>query len=254
MDINSKVVVITGGGSGMGAETARVLNKKGAKVALLDIDEGTAKVVANELGGLAIACDVSNAQSVENAFAKIKSELGDPRICVSCAGIGPAKRIVGREGPMALADFERVIQINLIGTFNVMRVAAGIMTKLEPLAPDQERGVIINTASIAAFEGQIGQAAYSASKGGVCALTVPAARELGDFHVRVMTIAPGLVKTPLLEGLPQEVQDKLGAQIPYPKRFAHAHEFAALVEHIISNPYLNGEIIRLDGGLRMQAK
>jgi NAD(P)-dependent dehydrogenase (short-subunit alcohol dehydrogenase family) len=254
MDIHDKVAIVTGGGSGMGAATARLLSRKGAKVAILDINEASAQSVAEEIGGLAIVCDVASDDEAQNAFTKIQDELGSVRICINCAGVAPAQRIVGREGPMPLANFEKIIRINLIATFNILRLAAAVMTKLEPLPEHQERGVIVNTASIAAFEGQIGQAAYSASKGGVCSLTLPAARELGDFNVRVMTIAPGLIQTPMLEGLPSEVQDKLGQQIPFPKRFGRAEEFALLVEHIILNPYLNGEVIRLDGGLRMQAR
>lgn len=254
MDIQDKVVIITGGGSGMGAATARLLHQKGARVAILDKNYEAAQQVAQELSGLAVKCDIADANDTEMAFTEITNKLGPVRICVNCAGIAPAKRIVGKEGPMPLADFEQVIQINLIGTFNVLRLAAAIMTKLEPTSPHQERGVIINTASIAAFEGQIGQAAYSASKGGICALTLPAARELGDFGVRVMTIAPGLVQTPLLKSLPGEIQERLGQQIPFPKRFAQADEYALLVEHIVINPYLNGEVIRMDGGLRMQAR
>lgn len=254
MDIQDKVAIITGGGSGMGAATARLLNRKGARVALLDKNYAAAQNVAHELNGFAVECDITDSNATEMAFTEITNKVGPVRICVNCAGIAPAKRIVGKEGPMPLADFEQVIRINLIGTFNILRLAAAIMTKLEPITPHQERGVIINTASIAAFEGQIGQAAYSASKGGVCALTLPAAREFGDFGVRVMTIAPGLVQTPLSEGLPSEVQERLGQQIPFPKRFAQADEYALLVEHIIINPYLNGEVIRMDGGLRMQAK
>lgn len=254
MNIENTVALVTGGGSGMGAATAKLLARRGGKVAVIDRDESLAKTIAEEINGLPVQCDVASSAEVERAIDKITNELGAARICVNCAGIGPAKRIVGREGAMPLADFEKVIQVNLIGTFNVMRLAAAAMVNLEPVGQSEERGVIINTASIAAFEGQIGQAAYSASKGGVCGLTLPAARELGSFNVRVMTIAPGLVDTPLLASLPGEVQENLGKQIPFPRRFAYPEEFAKLVEHIILNPYLNGEVIRMDGGLRMQAK
>lgn len=254
MEINNNVAIITGGGSGMGAETAKALSEQGAKVAVLDRNLIAAETIAKEINGLAVQCDVVDAIDAERALAEVTDKLGPVRICVNCAGIAPAKRIVGREGPMPLGEFEKTIQVNLIGTFNIMRLAAAIMIKQEPFPNHQERGVIINTASVAAYEGQIGQAAYSASKGGVCALTLPAARELGDFNVRVMTIAPGLIQTPLLAGLPQDIQESLSKQIPFPKRFGLAEEYASLVVHIIQNPYLNGEVIRLDGGLRMQAK
>jgi NAD(P)-dependent dehydrogenase (short-subunit alcohol dehydrogenase family) len=254
MDIKDQVAIITGGASGMGAETARFLSRKGARVALLDQNMELAKKVAEEVGGLAVFCDVRDANSAEIAIQEIIASLGTMRICVNCAGIAPAKRMVGRDGPLPLEDFKQVISVNLIGTFNIMRLAAAAMTILEPIGESQERGILINTASIAAFEGQIGQVAYSASKGGVCAMTLPAARELAQFNIRVMTIAPGLIHTPLLESLPDEVQQSLAANIPFPKRFGLPSEFASLVLHIIDNPLLNGEIIRLDGGLRMQAK
>jgi len=201
-----------------------------------------------------ITCDVSSASSVEQALSDTITRAGVPRICISCAGIAPARRMVGKEGPMPLAEFKQVIDVNLIGTFNVMRVIAAAMSQLLPIGEAQERGVIINTASIAAFEGQIGQTAYSASKGGVVAMTLPAARELAQFGIRVNTIAPGLIATPMLLNMPQEVQDSLASTVPFPKRLGKPEEFSSLVLHIIENCLLNGEVIRLDGALRMQAR
>jgi len=253
MDISQTVAVITGGGSGMGAETAKRLAAEGAKVVLLDQNLEAAAKIAQEINGTAIQCDVSQALEVESAIL-CAGEFGDIRICVNCAGIAPAKRIVGREGPMLLEDFERVIRINLIGTFNVMRCVANVMMKQEPVNQDGERGVIINTASIAAFEGQIGQAAYSASKGGIVAMTLPAAREFAAFGIRVMTIAPGIVETPMMLNMPEKVQQGLLENAPFPARFAKPYEYAELVKHIIQNPMLNGSVIRLDGALRMCAR
>lgn len=250
--LTNLAAIVTGGGSGMGAETARYLAKAGAKVAVLDINFQNAQSVAKEIGGLAVQCDVSNAQSAETAIDQAQAEHGIARICVNCAGIALAKRIVGREGVMPLDDFRKVIDVNLIGTFNIMRLAAAAMSQAEPI--EDERGVIINTASIAAYEGQIGQAAYSASKGGVVGMTLPAARELSQFGIRVMTIAPGIMETPMMKGMPQNVQDSLAAMIPFPKRLGLASEYAKLALHIIENSYLNGEVIRLDGAIRMQPK
>ena len=245
--------LVTGGGSGLGAATARALAAAGAKVAVLDIDEGKAQAVADEVGGIALACDVADANSAEAAVAAARDAHGPAGLCINCAGIGPAARIVGRDGPMPLDAFSRVIQINLIGTFNLLRLAAADMAKRDP-NDEGERGVIVNTASVAAFEGQIGQAAYAASKGGVAALTLPAARELARFGVRVLTIAPGLFETPMLMGLPQPVQDSLAATLPFPPRLGRPAEFAALVLHMVQNPVLNGEVVRLDSALRMQPK
>ena len=250
MDIKGHAAIVTGGASGLGAATARALAAAGAKVAVFDVNERAAAEVAKEIGGLAAACDVAESASAELAVKKAAAAHGPARVLVNCAGIGPAKRIVGREGPMPLADFERVIRINLIGTFNCLRLVAAGMQTLEPLT-DGERGVIVSTASVAAFEGQIGQAAYSASKGGVAALTLPAARELAQFGIRVLAIAPGIFATPMLRALPQEAQDSLGASVPFPKRLGEPREFAELVLHIVRNGYLNGEVIRLDGALRM---
>ena len=250
MQIKNHAAIVTGGGSGLGAATARALAEAGAKVALLDINEQAAGAVAAEIGGLAVACNVADAASAERAVGAARAAHGAARILINCAGIGPAARIVGRDGPMALDAFRQVIEINLVGTFNLMRLAAADMVALEPLA-DGERGVIVSTASVAAFEGQIGQAAYSSSKGGVAALTLPAAREFAQFGVRVLAIAPGIFGTPMLRALPQEAQDSLGASVPFPKRLGEPREFAALVLHCIHNGYLNGEVIRLDGALRM---
>lgn len=250
MKIQGHTAVVSGGGSGLGAETARHLARAGAKVCVLDINAGHARAVAAEIGGLATACDVADARSTETALAEAASKLGPVRILVNCAGIGRAKRIVGKDGPMPLDEFSRVIQVNLIGSFNTMRLAAAAMAKLDPLE-DGERGVIISTASVAAFEGQVGQAAYSASKGGIAALTLPAARELAQFGIRVLAIAPGLFLTPMLQELPAEVQASLGASIPFPKRLGKPSEYAQLVQHMIENPALNGEVVRLDGALRL---
>jgi NAD(P)-dependent dehydrogenase (short-subunit alcohol dehydrogenase family) len=253
MKPQGQAAIITGGGSGLGAATALRLSEEGAKVTVLDLNMEGARDVASRCGGLAIQCDVGNAESAEAAVTEARAKHGPARILINCAGIGLAKRIVGKEGPMPLADFSRVIQTNLIGTFNLMRLAAADMTTLDPL-DGGERGVIVSTASIAAFEGQIGQAAYSASKGGIVGLTMPAARELAQFGIRVLAIAPGLFLTPLLQKLPEEVQTTLGASIPFPKRLGQPREFAELVMHCVANSYLNGEVIRLDGSLRMPPK
>ena len=250
MDVKGQAAVVTGGGSGLGAATAIRLAEAGARVAVFDVNMGAAQAVAANTGGLAIACDVSDPDSAAAALAKASLAHGPARILVNCAGIGTAKRILGRDGPMPLGDFERVIRVNLIGSFNMIRLASADMAKLEPLG-DGERGVIVSTASVAAFEGQVGQAAYSASKGGVAALTLPAARELSQFGIRVLAIAPGLFLTPMLKSLPEEVQTSLGQSIPFPKRLGKPEEFAALVLHCVENLSLNGEVIRLDGALRL---
>jgi NAD(P)-dependent dehydrogenase (short-subunit alcohol dehydrogenase family) len=253
MLIKGHAAIVTGGGSGLGAATARALAGAGARVALLDINDKAAGAVAAEIGGLAVHCNVADAASAEAAVGKARAAHGAARILVNCAGIGPAARIVGRDGPMALDAFRQVIEINLIGSFNLMRLAAADMIALDALA-DGERGVIISTASVAAYEGQIGQAAYSASKGGIVALTMPAAREFARSGIRVNTIAPGLFATPLLLGMPQPVQDSLAASVPFPSRFGAPEEYAKLVLHIVDNAMLNGETIRLDGALRMAPK
>ncbi len=250
MDIKGQAAIITGGASGLGAATARALAAAGARVAIFDQNQKAAAEVAIDINGRAVACDVADAAGAEAAIKAASADHGPARILVNCAGIAPAQRIVGRDGPMPLADYERVIRVNLIGTFNMMRLAAAAMQTLEP-TPEGERGVIVSTASIAAFEGQIGQAAYSSSKGAVAALTLPAAREFAQSGIRVMAIAPGIFGTPMLRALPQEAQDSLGASVPFPKRLGEPREFAALVMHIVRNSYLNGEVIRLDGALRM---
>jgi NAD(P)-dependent dehydrogenase (short-subunit alcohol dehydrogenase family) len=250
MEIKGQAAIVTGGASGLGAATARALAAAGAKVVIFDVNEKAAAEVAIDINGIAIACDVADAESGEAAVKKAAADHGPARILINCAGVGPAKRIVGKDGPMPLADFERVVRINLVGTFNMMRLVAAAMQPLAPL-PDGDRGVIVSTASVASFEGQIGQAAYSSSKGGVAALTIPAAREFAQFGIRVLAIAPGIFSTPMLKALPQEAQDSLAASVPFPKRLGEPREFAALVMHCIHNGYLNGEVIRLDGALRM---
>jgi len=253
MELKGQAAIVTGGASGLGAATARRLAKQGAKVALCDVNAKLAETVAAEIGGLALACDVTDASSAESAIAAAATAHGPARVLINCAGIGLAKRVIGREGPMPLADFDRVVRVNLIGSFNMLRLATAAMSKLEPLA-DSERGVVVSTASVAAFDGQIGQAAYSASKGGIVAMTLPIARELAQFGIRVLAIAPGLFLTPLLAGLPQEAQDSLSASIPFPRRLGDPNEFASLVMQMIDNPYLNGEVVRLDASLRMAPK
>lgn len=253
MDISGKTVFVTGAASGLGAETARALSGAGARAAVFDRDAEKGEAVAAELGGKFFAVDVSSADSAEAAVNAAVDALGPPSVLVNCAGIGTAARIVGREGPMALDAFSRVINVNLIGSFNMMRLCAHAMSLAEPDTNGQ-RGVIISTASVAAYDGQIGQAAYAASKGGIVALTLPAARELARFGIRVLTIAPGLFLTPLLAELPQEVQDGLASAIPNPSRLGKPSEFAALVRSMVENDYLNGEVVRLDGALRMAAK
>ena len=253
MDVKGHAALVTGGGSGMGAETARWLAKAGAKVAVLDTNAETAQAVAEEIGGLAVDCDVTSADSAEAAVAKAREAHGAARVLVNCAGVAPAKKIVGRDGPMPLADYEKVVRINMIGSFNMMRLAAADMQALDPLE-DDERGVIISTSSIAAGEGQVGQIAYASSKAGVNGMVLPAAREFAKHGIRVMNIAPGLIGTPMLLNMPQDVQDSLSSQVPFPRRFGHAHEYARLVLHICENVMLNGDCIRLDGAMRMQAK
>ena len=240
----------TGGGSGLGKATAEAFAAKGARVAVLDRNAEAAAAVAEAIGGLAVAGDVADSASAESALARAAAAHGPARILVNCAGIAVAKRVVGRDGPQPLADFETVIRVNLVGTFNMIRLFAAAASQLESLEGG-ERGVVVNTASVAAYEGQVGQAAYSASKGGVVAMTLPIARELAQFGVRVNSIAPGLFLTPMLLGLPQEAQDSLGRSVPFPARFGDPAEFAALAAHIVENAYLNGETIRIDGALRL---
>lgn len=250
MDISGQAAIVTGGGSGLGAATARRLAAAGAKVAVLDINPDAARAVAAEIGGIAVACDVADPEGAAAALAQAREKHGAARVLASVAGIGTAKRIVGKSGPQPLADFERVVRVNLLGSFNMLRLAAADMTGLAPLE-DGERGAVVQTASVAAFDGQVGQAAYAASKGGIVAMTLPAARELAQLGIRVVTIAPGLFLTPLLAELPADVQAGLAAAIPFPKRLGRPEEFAALVLHCVENPMLNGEVIRLDGALRL---
>jgi NAD(P)-dependent dehydrogenase (short-subunit alcohol dehydrogenase family) len=256
MDIRGQAALVTGAGSGLGAATAIELARRGAKVALLDMNLEGARAVARQIaadGGSAAAfgCDVTSGESMQSAIDAAAAAHGPARIVMHVAGIGSAKRIVGKDGsPAPLADFERVVRVNLIGTYNVARLVAAAMARLEPLA-DGERGVIVNTASVAAFDGQIGQEAYAASKGGVAAMTLPLARDLASHGIRTVTIAPGLFHTPLMAELPQAVQDSLAASIPFPKRLGKPEEFAQLAASIAENLSLNGEVIRLDGALRM---
>lgn len=253
MDIKNQTAIVTGGASGLGAATAKALANKGANVVILDINEESAEEVAKDLKATAIKCDVSNETSVEQALSILKQRFGLPRILVNCAGIGGSARIVGKNGPLALEDFEKVIRINLIGSFNMIRLVASEIMQTQPM-DDEERGVIVCTSSVAAFEGQIGQAAYAASKGGITSLTLPAAREFAQFGIRVNTIAPGLFMTPLLYALPEDARKSLATSIPFPKRLGGAEEFADLALHLIQNRYINGEVIRIDGAMRMQPK
>ncbi len=253
MKIKNSPAIISGGASGMGAATARLLSNAGAKIAILDLDITAATALAEELGGMAIQCDVGDPASVENAVAEAYTAHGAARICINCAGIVKSKRMVGKDGPLPLSEFEHIIRVNLVGTFNLMRVVAAQMIGVI-VDKDETRGVIINTASIAAFEGQIGQVPYSAAKGGVVSMTLPAARELAQFGIRVMTIAPGLIDTPMFEKIPQKAREALAQSVPFPTRLGYPQEYASLVQHIIENDLLNGEVIRLDGALRMQPR
>jgi len=253
MDFKNVPAVVTGGASGLGEGAARALAAAGAKVAIFDLNEERGREIAAELGGIFVRCDVSSAESAEAAFAAAREVHGACGIAVNCAGIAPAGKIVGKEGPMPLENFDKVIQVNLVGSFNILRLAAADMATREANA-DGERGVIISTASIAAYEGQIGQVAYSASKGGVVAMTLQAARELARSGIRVNTIAPGIFMTPMMAGFPQEVQDSLAATLPFPQRLGRPEEYGMLVEQIVKNPLLNGETIRLDCALRMAPK
>ena len=242
--------IVTGAASGLGEATARALAAAGAKLALFDLNAARAAQIAEAIGGVALACDVASAASAEAAVEQARAAHGPARILVNCAGIGTPGRVVGKEGPLPLEAFRRVIEVNLIGTFNLIRLMATGAAVLPPL-DGGERGVIVNTASVAAFEGQIGQAAYAASKGGVVGMTLPIARELARACIRVCTIAPGIFETPMLRGLASEVQASLAASIPFPSRLGRPDEFARLVVHIVENQMLNGETIRLDGAIRM---
>lgn len=251
MQLSGCIALVTGGGSGLGAATARHFATSGAMVAVLDFNADGAKAVADEIGGLALQADVSDEAAVSAAFETAVSHFGSaPRIAVSCAGVGLAARIVGREGKLSFDVFEKTLRVNLFGTYNVMSHAARLMAELDPLA-DGERGVIINTASVAWQDGQLGQAAYAASKGAIASMCLPAARELAQSGIRVMAIAPGLFHTPMMEGLREEVTAKITANIPFPARLGEAREFAMLAEQIVENPFLNGTTIRLDGAVRL---
>ncbi|TIL73180.1 MAG: 3-hydroxyacyl-CoA dehydrogenase [Mesorhizobium sp.] len=253
MNPNGQIAIVTGGGSGLGEATARALAAKGAGVAILDLGIERAAKIAADIGGIAIQCDVSSADGGAASVAEVVKKFGEPRILVNCAGIAIGMKTIGKDGPHPLDRYRKVIEVNLIGTFNMIRLVADQAAKLEPL-DGGERGVIVNTASVAAYDGQIGQAAYSASKGGVVGMTLPVARDLARSGIRVCTIAPGIFKTPMMAGMPQEVQDTLGAAVPFPSRLGEPSEYAALVLHIIENQMLNGETIRLDGAIRMAPK
>ena len=251
MNIQGQAALVTGGGSGLGEATARELARLGAKVAILDVNLANAEKVAAEIGGVACQCDVTSPESVQAAIDRATAVHGPARILMQIAGIGTAKRIIARDGsPAPLEDFVRVVNVNLIGTYNVARLFAAACAKLDPME-DGERGAMVFTASVAAFDGQVGQQAYSASKAGVSGMTLPMARDLAQHGIRVCTIAPGLFATPLMKTLPEPVQQSLAASIPFPQRLGKPEEFAQLAAHIVSNGHLNGEVIRLDGALRL---
>ncbi len=256
MKIQGKVCVVTGGASGLGAATAQYLVEQGANVILFDMNQELGTQMAQQLGEKAQfkALDVTDEAAVEQFFAEIEQHYGQLNGLVNCAGIAPSAKVLGKEGLHSLSMFQKVLDINVSGSFNMIRFAAQLMAKYQLQAGEEERGVIVNTASVAAYEGQIGQAAYSASKGAIVAMTLPLARELARESIRVMTIAPGIMETPMLKAFPQHVQDALGQMVPYPPRLAKPHEFAQLVGQIFENGYLNGEVIRLDGAIRMQPK
>lgn len=253
MEIRDQIALITGGASGLGLATAKRLLAAGAQVLIVDLPDSNGEDVAVELGERArfVAADVTSEEQVSTAV-DAAAAMGPLRVVVNCAGIGGAARVAGRKGPFPLEAFSKVVTINLIGTFNVLRLAAAAMQSVDEIG--EERGVIINTASVAAFDGQIGQAAYSASKGGIVAMTLPVARDLASSKIRVMTIAPGTFKTPLMQGASEETLASLGEQVPHPSRLGESDEYASLAEHIVSNPMLNGEVIRLDGAIRMGPK
>jgi len=252
MKIEGHGAIVTGGGSGLGQAVARMLAENGAKVTVLDRNADAAQAMADELGGAAAGGDVTSEEDVQKAIDTADA-LAPLRIVVNCAGIGPPEKMVGRDGPMPLANFETVIRVNLIGTFNVMRLATACIQAKDPV-DDNARGAIVNTASVAAFDGQIGQTAYSASKGGIVGMTLPAARELSRSGIRVNTIAPGIFETPLLASLPDEAKASLGHQVPYPSRLGNPAEFANAAKFLIETQYMNGEVIRLDGAIRMAPK
>ncbi|KWO45419.1 3-hydroxy-2-methylbutyryl-CoA dehydrogenase [Burkholderia sp. MSMB1459WGS] len=252
MNIKDRVFLITGAGSGLGAAVARMVAAQGGKAVLLDVNEEAGASLANELGEAArfVKTDVTSEADGQAAVATARDAFGRVDVLVNCAGVAPGEKVVGRDGPHSLDRFARAVSINLVGTFNMIRLAAEAMSKQDADA-EGERGVIVNTASVAAFDGQIGQAAYAASKSGVVGMTLPIARELARFGIRVVTVAPGIFATPMMAGMPQDVQDALGKSVPFPPRLGRPEEFAALVRHIVENTMLNGEVIRLDGALRM---
>ena len=252
MDVKGVAAVVTGGASGLGRATATKLVEAGAKVALFDRNLELAEKTAEEIGALAVECEVTSEESAVAAFARAREAHGVARICINCAGVGGSRRIVDKNhAPMALEHYKRVVDICLIGTFNTLRLAAADMSMLDPVNEDGLRGVIVNTASVAGYEGQIGQSPYASAKAGIIGLTLPAARDLASWGIRVCTIAPGIMYTPLLMGLPEDTLASLGKQVPFPKRTGHDTEFASLALEIVRNDYLNGETIRLDGAIRM---
>ena len=256
MKIQGKHFVITGGGSGLGAATAKYLIEKGASVTLVDMNVEAGERQVQELGAQAdfVQLDVTHATAAEQFFQDVVTKHGSLHGLVNCAGVAPSAKVLGKDGVHDLEMFSKALQINITGSFNMLRLAADAMSKNTVEVGDEDRGIIINTASVAAFDGQIGQAAYSASKGAVVAMTLPIARELARYGIRIMVIAPGIMETPMLKGLPQNVQDSLGQMVPYPSRLGRPEEFARLVAHIADNSYLHGEVIRLDGSIRMAAK
>ncbi|MCP5370238.1 MAG: SDR family NAD(P)-dependent oxidoreductase [Hyphomicrobiales bacterium] len=252
MDINGQAAIVTGGASGLGEGTARMLAANGAKVAIFDMNQERGEAVAADIGGTFVHCDVSSGDSGEAAFAAARAAHGPARILVNCAGIAPPAKVVGKHGAQPLQAFASIINVNLIGSFNMIRLFCADAQQTDAL-PSGERGVIVSTASVAAFEGQIGQSAYAASKGGVIAMTLPIAREMARYGIRLLTIAPGIFLTPLLHTLPQEIQDSLAASVPFPSRLGRPDEFANLVKHMCENEMLNAEVVRLDGAIRMSA-
>ena len=254
MDIKNKVVFISGGASGLGLATAIHLQNQGAKIYICDVNKYVLDEVKEKYSFAGNICDVRDEAQAENTVQDCETTLGNIQICVNCAGVAPAKKILSKKGVMPLESFQNAININLVGTFNIMKFCAASMSNAIPDSETAEKGVIINTASIAAFEGQVGQTAYSASKGGVVAMTLPAARELADIPIRVVTISPGLMETPMLMGMPENVKESLAQQPPFPKRFGKPDEYARLVKEIVTNPMINGTTIRFDGAMRMQAR
>ncbi|SEB49408.1 NAD(P)-dependent dehydrogenase, short-chain alcohol dehydrogenase family [Paramicrobacterium humi] len=252
MTLDGTSALVTGGASGLGNATARRLASRGIRVVIVDLPSSEGEKAAGEIDGKFVAADVTDPGQVQ-AAVDAAVELGTLRTVVNCAGIAPPAKVLGKQGPLPLEDFARIINVNLIGTFNVIRLAAAAMSQAQP-NDDGSRGVIVNTASVAAFDGQIGQPAYAASKGGVHSMTLPIARELARYGIRVVTIAPGIMETPMLAALPPEAQESLGQQVPFPPRLGRPSEYARLVEHIVDNGYLNGETIRLDGAIRMAPK